>query len=1106
MRKIKLFLFSILIIFSFVSVISCSKPSNESGNSTKEYYVSFDYNFEGAPAITVLKTSGGIAVTFNPDRDGYDFKGWFIDNSFTEEYNNEKITKDIVLYAKWQVKGVYYNIEYYDGETKIDSVQKVNGEITLENYTTKEDKRFEGWIYNGVLYKANEKFKVEANVVFTAKITQLYKISFDSNGGNGNVPAYIYIARGEKYCLPEGNGLTFDGYSFIGWAEETGSEIYAVSSQFIMETSDDVVLYAKWSGTYSLSYDADGGEGEVPDAVNYISGSTIIIAGALIKDGYSFKCWTDGVNEYSAGCEFIMPNSAVVLKSVWIKTINIEYYYNYYGNDEIYLSVKMNSESKAKIPTNPTREDYTFVNWYKDAECTTSFSFTKNINEDSKVYAKWEHNYLVFSPSADGSSYTISAKSSIDFTKIKFTQFIIPDSFEGKPVTGLTKCPMMSVLWPLFNVNRNSPVTSLLIPKKWTEICDYAFATCKSLETVQLEAGCKITKIGKQAFNNCENLISYPFDGNLTEIGEGAFLYCKKLKSADLSETSVTEIPYQCFMRCFSLGTVKYPKNIIKIGDYAFSNCISLPEIRIPEGVTYLGAWSYSNAVGVNSADISVENDDVKIYCEHGITNGVEYYNYYHSIATYAYIPGTVTTLGRGAFAWEEALQKVEFGSDIKINELNDYMFFGTQVTNFVIPASVTALDKGVFMKCTNLDTLNVPKTVTGFGRRCFEECNIKNIVFESGIIINFNALNLFENSSLQTVAIPDSVTIIADYCFYNCTDLTKVTFGADSGVDTIWDYAFAKTSISEIQLPESLRSLRNFAFAGTKLTSIEIPANLTNGTLDENAENTSAAGTWLGAYVFAFNSELVKVSFEQESKLEFFGFYMFSQCEKLTDVILSENIRTLNNEYVKQKYGFDVGAGYTNYSFYGCNKLLKITVPESNNYIKNIGNNVYSKDGKIYMWHSLMSGDTEIADGTEILSDNLFFENKSISAVTIPSSIKKIGNAAFEFCKNITEIVFEEGSALSNIGNFAFANINTYPTYVNSEGSEITDYDKAPIKTNFLRIIFKSTVPPTAEANILAHSVGNENFEICVPALCGETYKSATGWAQYAQYIKSEV
>jgi len=50
------------------------------------------------------------------------------------------------------------------------------------------------------------------------------------------------------------------------------------------------------------------------------------------------------------------------------------------------------------------------------------------------------------------------------------------------------------------------------------------------------------------------------------------------------------------------------------------------------------------------------------------------------------------------------------------------------------------------------------------------------------------------------------------------------------------------------------------------------------------------------------------------------------------------------------------------------------------------------------------------------------------------------------------------------------------------------------------------SIVPPAAGANILAHSVENENFEICVPASSFETYKSATGWAQYAQYIKSEV
>ena len=44
----------------------------------------------------------------------------------------------------------------------------------------------------------------------------------------------------------------------------------------------------------------------------------------------------------------------------------------------------------ATRPTDPTKENYNFSNWYSDSELTNLYDFTNAINGDTTIYAKWE--------------------------------------------------------------------------------------------------------------------------------------------------------------------------------------------------------------------------------------------------------------------------------------------------------------------------------------------------------------------------------------------------------------------------------------------------------------------------------------------------------------------------------------------------------------------------------------------------------------------------------------------------------------------------------------------------------------------------------------------
>lgn len=53
---------------------------------------------------------------------------------------------------------------------------------------------------------------------------------------------------------------------------------------------------------------------------------------------------------------------------------------------------KVKKGEKAKKPTDPTREGYSFVNWFQDDVLATEFSFDTEIVSDMTLYAKWDRN------------------------------------------------------------------------------------------------------------------------------------------------------------------------------------------------------------------------------------------------------------------------------------------------------------------------------------------------------------------------------------------------------------------------------------------------------------------------------------------------------------------------------------------------------------------------------------------------------------------------------------------------------------------------------------------------------------------------------------------
>lgn len=93
---------------------------------------------------------------------------------------------------------------------------------------------------------------------------------------------------------------------------------------------------------------------------------------------------------------------------------------------------------------------------------------------------------------------------------------------------------------------------------------------------------------------------------------------------------------------------------------------------------------------------------------------------------------------------------------------------------------------------------------------------------------------DLFKESDIESVTIPDSVTEIQDYAFARCNSLKEIVI--PEGVKTIGSHAFWYCeNLEKITLPKTLKKIGPYAFSASGITSIVIPeTDNVLSTLDE--------------------------------------------------------------------------------------------------------------------------------------------------------------------------------------------------------------------------------------------------------------------------------
>ena len=331
--------------------------------------------------------------------------------------------------------------------------------------------------------------------------------------------------------------------------------------------------------------------------------------------------------------------------------------------------------------------------------------------------------------------------------------------------------------------------------------------------------------------------------------------------------------------------------------------------------------------------------------------------------------------------------------SDAKIVKSNDsYVWDGGWQQG-----SNDELGNSVFKGCSVLTSVTIPSSVTVIGWNAFEGCSGLTSLIIPSSVTSIDPSAFKGCSGLTSLTIPSSVTSIGRSAFSGCSGLTSLVI--PSSVTSIGESVFEDCSgLTNLTIPSSVTSIGESAFKGCSgLTSLIIPSSVTS----------------IGRSAFSGCSGLTSLIIP--SSVTSIGSYVFENCSGLTSITIHSSVT-------------EIGGA----AFKGCSSLTNL-------YYK-IDDEIetYLRYGHLYI---------NVKCGIEY-----YLNDKKITSVAIPSTITKLGEYAFQNCRDLTSVYVSWQFPISTGSAFYGVDISKCTLYV-PQGTE-QDYWLADVWGDFGNIV----------------------------------------------------
>ena len=418
----------------------------------------------------------------------------------------------------------------------------------------------------------------------------------------------------------------------------------------------------------------------------------------------------------------------------------------------------------------------------------------------------------------------------------------------------------------------NESLKEIVISTNLAEIPSYAFSNCKNLLAISVPYSVK--SIHSKAFENCINLQKIMLPSSVSYIHATAFDGCPRLDISADSGTVAYDFYENWKLQnhtevnsnndngdtVIDAGGNVYvvgsdgKLTIVEKNDNNSSTESTSSALYDPSNVDYIPTYDPildhedgvlgktmivgQNAVMMMDSDLQVVNGiihrDVPVEEESQIINNNDFEGSKgEALPKYAIIKDRITNY---AYYGDDSLSVYSIPSNI--TSIGDFSFARSSLSSIHIPNNVTSIGYAAFYHCDNLAEISIPATVTwiepsAFSHTAWLNAWANNPSAEDFLIVGDNVLIAYKGSSkfvqipdhVETIApacflghseilgvnIPDSVTIIGEEAFKDCSSLEEVQ-GA-TNVVKIQDRAFENTALNEFTVHKYVQSIGIGAF-----------------------------------------------------------------------------------------------------------------------------------------------------------------------------------------------------------------------------------------------------------------------------------------------------